>query len=161
MKTLKTILLVAGIAILPLALAAADLLKPETYFPIDGRLRGLMDYQIGKLDKPEAPLTAEQKSELRAILEKEATALGAIQKNYLGDLTAILREGLPVICETNAKILKTLTPAQRAGGGNDLVIERREGFLNTIHLGLSNLFTRYEDAAGVTKLMEAGAAKTP
>jgi hypothetical protein len=160
MKTFKTILLVAGIATLPLALSAADLLKPEAYYPIDGRLRTLMSYEIGKLDKPEAPLTVEQKSELRVILEKEAVALGAIQKNNLGDLTAILREGLPVICETNAKILKTLTPAQRAGG-NALVVERREGFLNTIHLALDNLFTRYEDAAGVTKLMAAGAAKAP
>jgi len=157
MKTLKKILLVAGIAILPLALSAGDLLKPETYYPIDGRLRGLIDYQLGKLDKPSAPLTAGQKTELRAALEQEAAKLGELQKKNLGDLTAILREGLPVICETNVKILTALTPAQRAGG-NDLVRERREGFLNTIHLALANLFDRYEQAAGLPKLM---AADTP
>jgi hypothetical protein len=153
MKTLKTVLLIASVAIFPLALSAGDLMKPETYYPIGPKLLQLTQYQINKVNTPEVPLTAKQIADLRVVLEQEATKLGEIQKKNLGDLTAILREGLPVICGTSAKILEILSPAQRLAAGNALVAERREGFLNTINMSLLNLFDRYETAAKIPELM--------
>ena len=49
MKTFKTIILAAGLIISPLALNAADLMKPDVYYPIGSQLRGIIDYQINKL----------------------------------------------------------------------------------------------------------------
>ena len=115
-------------------------MKPETYYPIGPKLMQLTQYQINKLNSTEDPLKPGQISDLRMALEKEAAQLGEIQKKNLGDLTAILREGLPVICGTSARILEILTPAQRAATGNALVVERREGFQNTINMSLTNLF---------------------
>ena len=153
MKTLKTVLLIASVAISPLALAASDLMKPETFYPIGPKLLQITQYQINKLNSPEAPLTAAQISDLRIALEQEAAKLGDIQKKNLGDLTVILREGLPVICGTSARILEILTPAQRMATGNALVVERREGFQNTLNMSLTNLFMRYEEAAKIPQLM--------
>lgn len=161
MKILKTALLLGSLAIFPLALSAGDLMKPETYYPIGPKLLSITQYQINKLDSAAAPLTAQQKSDLRVAFELEANKLGAIQKNNLGDLTVILRDGLPVICGTSAKVLEILTPAQRAATGNALVVERREGFQNTINMSLQNLFDRYETAAKIPELLAPAAAKTP
>jgi hypothetical protein len=160
MKTLKTIILAAGLIISPLALNAADLLKPDVYYPIGSQLRGLIDYTINKLDRG-APLTETQKTTIRAALEEEAAKLGALQKQNRGDLTVILRDGLPIICQTSAKILQTLDERQRKANGNDVVIERREGFQNTIRMSLTAIWERYEAAADLPKLMGVEATQTP
>jgi hypothetical protein len=152
MKTLKTLILTAGLIISPLALNAADLMKPDTYYPVGPQLRGLIDYQINKLDRA-SPLSDTQKTAIRAALEDEATKLAALQKKSRGDLTTILREGLPVICQTSAKILQTLDEKQRKAAGVDLIIERREGFQNTIRLALTALWERFEVASDLPKLM--------
>ena len=60
MKTLKTVLLIASVAIFPLALRAGDMMKPETYYPIGPKLLQITQYQINKLNTPEIPLTAAQ-----------------------------------------------------------------------------------------------------
>jgi hypothetical protein len=160
MKTLKSIILAAGLVIFPLALSAADLLKPDTYYPIGSQLRGLIDYTINKLDRG-APLTDAQKTTIRAALEDEAAKLGAIQKQNRGDLTVILRDGLPVICQTSAKILQTLDEKQRKASGIDVVIERREGFQNTVRMSLTAIWERYEAAADLPKLMGVEATQNP
>jgi hypothetical protein len=160
MNTLKTIILAAGLLIFPLALSAADLMKPDTYYPIGSQLRGLIDYGINKLDRA-AALTDAQKATIRAALEEEATKLGAIQKQNRGDLTVILRDGLPIICQTSAKILQALDEKQRKAAGNDLVIERREGFQNTLRMSLTALWDRYETAADLPKLMGVEPTQTP
>lgn len=160
MKTLKTIILAAGLIISPLALNAADLMKPDVYYPIGSQLRGIIDYQINKLDRA-APLTDAQKTTIRAALEEEATKMGAIQKQNRGDLTVVLREGLPIICQTSAKILQALDEKQRKAGGVDLVIERREGFQNSLRMALTSLWERFEAAADLPKLMGAEATQTP
>jgi hypothetical protein len=160
MKTLKTIFLAAGLVIFPLSLAASDPMKPQTIYPVGPALRNLIDYQINKLDRA-SPLTEDQKKAIRTFLEDEATKLDAIQRGNRGELTQILREGLPVICGTSANILKTLTEAQRQAGGVALVDERREGFLNTFQLRLTDMVMRFEDAAGIPKLIGPAAGQTP
>jgi hypothetical protein len=160
MKTLKTIFLATSLVIFPLSLTAGDPMKPQTFFPVGPGLRNLIDYQVNKLDRA-SPLTEDQKKAIRTLLDDEATKLDTIQRANRGELTKILREALPVICGTSANILKTLNDAQRQAGGVALVDERREGFLNTLQLRLTELVTRFEDAAGIPQLIDPAGGQTP
>jgi hypothetical protein len=152
MKTLKSLFLVVGLAVLPQALFAADLMKPKVFLPIGPTLRDLIGYSVNKLDRA-SPLTEEQKSAIRTILDEEATKLDGIQRANRGDVTSILRDALPVICATSAGVLEVLNADQRKAAGIAFVEERREGFLNTLNLRITDLFMRYEAQAGLPKLM--------
>jgi hypothetical protein len=142
MKSLRSLLVLATLFASPLALSAREVVKPETYVPVKDALLNLVEFQVNKLHRT-CTLTDKQKETMTAILVAEAEEMGALQKEYRGDLTFTIPGTIEIVSRTNASILRMVTPEQQKAA-LALIEERKAAFNNKLKITIEEMWRHQE-----------------